>query len=475
MTSVKTGTGLIDTHVHLEDEAFASDREAVLERAEHSGIVAMVNAGSTVAANREAFKYFKDRKNIFFGVGLHPHEFPGTSPESFIELRDQLSRDKVVALGEIGLDYHVFPDYPAPDRAAQQQAFSQQLEIARIFELPVIVHVREADEDALRLLEKAGPFHNGGVMHCYSGGMTYLSQIMELGFHIGVGGPLTYPKSQEIREVVRQVPIKRLLLETDCPYLPPQSNRGKRNEPAYLAEVAQAVAEVRGITVEALMEQTSANARKLFKLDSGTGRLVYEIKGHLYINLTNRCSADCTFCPRHTQRQVQTYDLTLEREPSAAELIAAMGDPTVFSEVVFCGFGEPLLRLTTLLEVARVVKAKGGRTRVDTNGHADVIYQKDILPQCKGLIDEWSVSLNSSDEKQYDAWVRPAAGQGVYSAVQAFIGRAVQAGFPVTVTAVEMPAMDVEKLKTVCHQLGARYRGRAHQRLGTPEDVRCLD
>lgn len=462
---------LIDTHVHLEDEAFDPDRKAVLQQAHAAGVKTMINAGSTPGANRAAQVLVEQYAGLYAAVGLHPHEFAAPAEEKLADLPGQLCQEKIVALGEIGLDYHVFPDYPPPNREAQQAAYQRQLQLARIFELPLIIHVREAQADALRMLKAAGPFPNAGVFHCYAGGEEFLAASLALGFYIGVGGPVTYPKSDALRAAVKQAPADRLLLETDAPYLPPQTRRGQRNNPAAVREVAQAVAELRGVTPDALAAQTSENARRLFKLSpERPGSFTYTLKDRLYVNLTNRCSADCTFCPRRVNRRVQEYELTLHREPLAKELINAIGDPKAFREIVFCGFGEPLLRLPTLLAVARAVKTRGGRVRVDTNGQARLIYGRDILPECEGLVDEWSVSLNTTDPEQYQRIVRPAGGLGVHGEVVQFIQQAAQRGFQVTLTAVELPEVDVQALRQRAVQLNARYRGRAPQRLGEPED-----
>lgn len=461
---------LIDTHVHLEDPAFNADRGEVLARARQAGVVALLNAGSTETANAKALDLARHTPGLFVGIGLHPHEFPRVAPAAADMLSGQLCQESVVALGEIGLDFHQFPDHPAPDREAQIQAFRRQLRWARIFELPPIVHIREAHAEALAELKAAGPWPQGGVLHCYSGGTAHLEESLALGFSLGIGGPVTYPRADDLRAAVARAPLTRLLLETDAPYLPPQSQRGRRNEPAALVEIAEAVAKVRGLGAPDVAERTSDNAERLFKLASADpGQWVYDLQGHLYVNLTNRCSADCVFCPRRVSRRVQQYDLTLRREPRAAELLEAIGDARRFSEVVFCGFGEPLLRLPTLLAVARGVKAQGVRVRVDTNGHADRLFGRDILPECRGAVDAWSVSLNSVDPQQYQALVRPAADADTLPAVQSFIRRAAAAGFEVVVTAVELPGVDTAGVRQFAAQAGARYRGRPHQRLGEPE------
>ncbi len=462
----------VDSHIHLEDEAYDPDRDAVLARAKAAGVDCWVNAGSTQAANRAMLKWLPQEPAAVGAIGLHPHEF-ATDPEAavFADVPTQLSQEKIVALGEIGLDYHVFKDFPAPNQGAQQAAFRHQLRLARIFELPLIVHVREAYDDALRILKEEGPFPWGGVLHCYAGGPELLPAILDLGFYVGIGGPVTYPSGEAIRRVVEQAPFERLLLETDAPYLPPQSRRGQRNEPALLPEIGAAVALARGCSRDEVAAQTTANAQRLFRLGASTNDVrVYPIQNHLYVNLTNRCSANCVFCPRRVSRQLHAYDLTLAREATAAEILSDMGDARRYAEVVFCGFGEPVLRLPTLLAVAREVKKQGVRVRVNTNGHADLIYGRDILPECVGVVDEWSVSLNSADPEQYDRLVQPASGPHALESVKAFVARAVQAGFSVTTTAVEMPAVDVRAVAELSRQLGARYRGRIPQRLGEPEN-----
>jgi TatD DNase family protein len=406
-------------------------------------------------------------------MGLHPHEFPGTPAAALDDLPRQLSQDKVVALGEIGLDYHVFRDVPPPDTAAQQHAFRKQLQLARIFELPLMVHVREAYDDALRILRAEGPFPNGGVLHCYAGGPERVDEVLALGFYLGVGGTSGYPKADDVRESLRQAPLEKILLETDAPYLPPQARRGQRNEPGYLPLIAESAAQAKGLTPEELGAATAANARRLFHLEPAAGDvLTYPIRNHLYVNLTNRCSANCVFCPRRVSRRLHAYDLTLKREPSAREVVAALGDLSGYTEVVFCGFGEPVLRLPVLLAVAREVKRRGKKVRVNTNGQADLIFGRDILPECAGLVDEWSVSLNSTDPAQYDRLVKPATGANTLEGVKQFIARAVRAGFTVTSSAVELPEVDIRAVAEMSRSLGARYRGRMPQRLGEPEELK---
>jgi TatD DNase family protein len=223
--------------------------------------------------------------------------------------------------------------------------------------------------------------------------------------------------------------------------------------------------------VEQLAESTTANARRLFRLGSGDpGTLVYDLQGHLYVNLTNRCSADCVFCPRRVSRMLQTYDLTLGREPLAADVIAAIGDPGRYQEIVFCGFGEPTLRWPVLKQVAQAIKPRSRWVRVNTNGQGELIQGMDLLSQARGVVDEWSVSLNSADPEDYVRLVKPAAGRQAFAAVLAFIERAGQMGFKVTVSAVEVPGTDMSAVRELAERLNGRFRGRIFQRLGEPEN-----
>ena len=461
----------IDTHIHIEDDRFNKDRALVCEQAQQKGVKYLINAGSSVDANNKILELLPQIAYLYTGLGLHPHEFSELNLDMIYNLTKYLSQEKVVAVGEIGLDYHEFPDYPLPNKKAQQEAFKQQLKLVRIFELPVIIHVREAWQDVFNLLADAGSLPAGGVMHCYSGGLEHLEKVLAAGFYIGIGGPITYPKSDNMRLAVEKIPKERLLLETDGPYLPPQSKRGKRNEPANLIEIAEAISKQKSSSLLDIASYTTQNAYELFKIGFLDNKnIVYKIKNSLYVNLTNRCSSNCAFCPRQKHKLVQGYDLTLSREPLASEIISAIGDAKQYKEIVFCGYGEPLLRLNTLLTVAKAVKQQGGRVRINSNGQADVIYNFDIIPQGNDLIDEWSISLNTTEEEQYNNLMKPTAGAGTFLAVKNFITRLVAAKHKVTITAVEFPYIDSKKLEQLANKLGVSYRGRVPAKLGEPEE-----
>lgn len=251
---------LTDTHAHLNDRAFKDDGAAVVQRANAAGIETIVNVGYTLETSRTAVRLAEEHEGLFATTGLHPHDAQDCSDRLIEQLRELSAHPKVVAAGETGLDF--FRDLSP--REQQVAAFRRIIALAREVSLPLVVHDREAHEDVLRVLEEEGAAEAGGVLHCYSGGMEYLERALALGFYIGIDGPVTYSKAHGLREVAAAVPLERLLLETDCPWLTPKGHGRDRNEPAFLTDVAARVAEVRGMSVDELAAATTENARRLF-------------------------------------------------------------------------------------------------------------------------------------------------------------------------------------------------------------------
>ena len=248
---------LIDSHAHLDSHKFDGDREAAIERAREAGVVAILNAGGDLASSRAAVALAERHGFIYAAVGVHPHDARTVAPAVLDELRALSRHPKVVAIGEIGLDYY----RDLSPRPVQRQAFADQLALAAELGLPVVVHSRDALDDVLAALRG---WEGTGVLHSYSGGPERLEEVMELGFSIGISGPVTFPKAEPLRAVAAAVPLERLLVETDCPYLTPVPYRGRRNEPAYVRYVAEAVARARGMEAESLARAAAGNARRLF-------------------------------------------------------------------------------------------------------------------------------------------------------------------------------------------------------------------
>jgi len=251
---------LFDTHTHLNVTAYDDDRPAVLARARQAGVRQMLVVGYDLESSRAAVA-LTVQDGLYAAVGIQPHYAGETGPPELGQIRHLAQRPGVVALGEIGLDYYR-NRAPHPE---QQDLFRAQLEMARELELPVVIHSREATADLLAIMQEAGQGLRG-VMHCYSGTLEQAREFITLGMYISIAGPVTYPKAAKTWEVATHVPLDRLLVETDCPWLAPQRYRGKRNEPAYVREVAARIAELRGLSLQEVAAATARNAQTLFSI-----------------------------------------------------------------------------------------------------------------------------------------------------------------------------------------------------------------
>jgi len=255
---------LIDSHCHLDHEQFNPDRDAVIERALEAGVERMLAIGTGDGPpDLEAGIRMADRHPaIYATVGVHPHEASKATSETYRQLADLLKHPKVLALGEIGLDYH----YDFSPREVQRDVFVEQMRIAADARKPIVIHTREAWADTLALIERHWtPTGLPGIMHCFSGGPAEAERCLALGFYLSFGGIVTFPKSLELQEAAKVVPSDRILAETDAPYLAPVPKRGKRNEPAFVIETARKVAALRGETLESLAAATTANFLTLTK------------------------------------------------------------------------------------------------------------------------------------------------------------------------------------------------------------------
>ncbi len=455
---------LIDTHAHLEMREFNDDRDEVINRAREAGVEYIVTIGTTVESSRDALMLADRYDFIYAAVGIHPHEVKDILHPAYELIRHFAKHKKVVAYGEIGLDYH----YEHSPRSDQKRKFRDMLREARELDLPVIVHDREAHEDTLQILSEEWAPDLGGVMHCFSGDAAMARKVIEMGFSISIAGPVTFPKAEALRDVVKHIPIEHLLIETDAPYLAPQPFRGKRNEPAFVRHTAEMIARIKGLSFDDVARITSFNAMQLFGIGviPDKGMITYPIRNSLYLNITNRCTAACTFCVRYHTDFVKGHNLRLGEEPSADELIKQIGDPTRYAEIVFCGYGEPMLRLDVVKTVAAEVKRRGGRVRIDTNGHANLIHKRNVLPELAGIVDAVSVSLNAQNPDLYNKISQPKFGVNSYEAVREFISEAKKYIPDVTATAVSLPEVDLDACRRIAEHLGAKFRIREYNVVG---------
>ncbi|MFW5868722.1 MAG: TatD family hydrolase [Armatimonadota bacterium] len=263
---------LIDSHAHLTDRRLMSDLRNVLDLAAEAELDAIVTIGADPADSRAVAKLVEeaprkreeagaDWPEVFGAVGVHPHDAKTVTDDVLAELAELAAGDRIVAIGEIGLDF--YRDLSPRDR--QEIAFVQQIHLAREVGLPIVVHSRDAHDRTLEILEREAA-GLPGVMHCFSGDERIAKRVLDMGMHIGIAGPVTYPNADRLREVVRTIPLDRLMVETDCPYLTPQKYRGKRNEPAYVMYVAEAVAQEKDLSFDELAGAAAENARRLFGL-----------------------------------------------------------------------------------------------------------------------------------------------------------------------------------------------------------------
>jgi TatD DNase family protein len=252
---------LIDSHCHLDSDQFDADREQVIERALASGVSQMVAIGTgNGPPDLEAGIRLADRYEFFYAtVGVHPHDAAKANDVTFQSLADLTNHPKVIAIGEIGLDYH----YDFSPRETQQAVFIRQMQIAK---KPIVIHTREAWDDTIKLIREHWDPERGGIMHCFSGNPEQAQQALDLGFYLSFGGIVTFPKALEIQESARMAPIDRILVETDAPYLAPVPKRGKRNEPAFMVETVRKLAQLRGESEQAIADSTTNNFRRLMSL-----------------------------------------------------------------------------------------------------------------------------------------------------------------------------------------------------------------
>jgi len=448
---------LADTHAHLDLDDYRDDRDAVLSRARASGVALIVNVGFDAATSDASIALAEANPSIYASLGLHPHHASSLSDELLARYERLAAHPKVVAIGETGLDYH----RGLSPREDQERAFRAQIRLAKAVGLPLVVHNRDAHGDVLRVLDDEGPPEAGGVMHCFPGDETYAREVVRRGFHVGIGGPVTYSARGRLAGVAASVPQDRLVLETDAPWLPPVPHRGRRNEPSFVRLVAERVAELRGLAVADLARLTTGNARRLFGIpDLPAPSIAYEMWGNLYLNITNRCTNACGFCVRYQSDTLWGYNLRLEREPSVEEIIEAVGDPTRYREIVFCGFGEPTVRLDVVTEVGRRLRASGARVRIDTNGHANLIWNRNVVPELVAAVDAVSVSLNAADAAQYETLCRPRFGPGTFDHVVAFACECRKAGIETVVSVVDVKGVDLARVRALAAGLGVPLRVR---------------
>lgn len=252
----------IDSHVHLDDERFDEDREQLIKSLNENGVETILNLGSDLNTSKSSVKLADEYSFIYAAIGCHPHDSKYMNEDVMNTFIEMAKDKKVIGIGEIGLDYY----YDNSDRETQKLWFREQIRLAKELDLPYIVHDRDAHEDVFRIMKEEHCSGTRGILHCYSSSVEMAREFIKLGFYISLGGPVTFKKSKTPKLVAREVPIDRLLIETDCPYLTPEPFRGKRNEPKYVRYVAEEIARIREVQVSEIAEKTKSNFKNLFNL-----------------------------------------------------------------------------------------------------------------------------------------------------------------------------------------------------------------
>jgi TatD DNase family protein len=456
---------LIDSHAHIYGREFHDDFTAMLERADQAGVSHMIVPGGDLETSREACELAARYAPVFCAIGVHPHDAMRVTDKCFTIFREMAAANpKVVAIGEIGLDFY----RDRSPREDQERVFRRFIRLARELSLPVIIHDRDAHERIMKILREEKACETGGVLHCFSGDLEMARKCVEMGFYISIPGTVTFAANEPLRDVVRGIKIENLLLETDSPYLAPVPHRGKRNEPAYLRLVAEKVAELKGLSLADVGRITALNTRRLFRIGTAeqSGRIAYRIRNSLYLNITNRCSNRCSFCAKFGDFTVKGHYLLLDHEPGFAEVMAAIGEHRGYDEVVFCGFGEPLLRLDLVKEVAAELKKSGVMTRINTDGQANLVYGRNILPELAGLIDSVSVSLNAADGETYSRMCNSPFGSEAFAGVCLFLKEAKRHIPRVVASAVTVPGLDTAAVRQLAESLGVEFREREYAEVG---------
>ena len=451
---------LIDTHAHLFYPNFEDDLEEVIQRAEEAGIDFILVPATDLQSAEKVIKLTEQYDMIYGAVGIHPHETKGWNSSLVEEIESLAGHNKIVAIGEIGLDYY----YDYSPKGKQIEAFKSQIDLALKLDLPIIVHNRDSDEDMMEII---GSYCSSGLkaqFHCFNGSQKDAYELMHMGYMISFTGNITFKKADELREILKNIRIDQILLETDSPFLTPVPYRGKRNEPANVKFIAEQVAEAHNLSVADVGRITSFNAFRIFGIGSKTPTsFTYKIGNSLYINITNRCDSHCSFCRRKSDPVLKGYNLGMERseEPDAEVYIKEIGDPAEHEEIIFCGYGEPTIRWDVVKQISRYVKDKGGHTRLNTNGHGSHINKRNIAPEFKGLIDVVSISLNSFNAKQYAELM--GIETGMFNEMVSFAKNVKSYVEKVIMTIVSVDEVDIAKArKTVEEKIGAEFRARPY-------------
>lgn len=449
-----------DTHCHLCDPAFTEDLDVVLSRAREAGVLRILVPGTDVQDSELAAELSGRVKGVYAAAGMHPSEAEGAGPDELARIGRLLLEPGVIAVGESGLDLH-WED--GPPLETQVVLLEKHVSMADTLGLTLVLHSRDAEAELLDVID--GPRTSPTVLHSYTGPAETAIRATEMGFYIGLSGPLTYPANTSLRNLASRLPRDRVLVETDGPYLAPQAQRGRRNEPAFVEHTAATLASTWGTDIESAAGQLLSNSLEAFGLAPHRRTdLVYAMYGRIYMNITGLCDNRCSFCVRERTDGLAGYHLSHGgeegREPDGGRLrsIVSMLRTEWSDELVFCGYGEPTMRPMLLRELACSASVRGFSTRLNTNGLClGRLTRAETIAMLEPF-DTVSVSLNAHSSGSYADICRPSA-SGAWELLLEFI-RLAKTICRVRTTAVDHPGIDIPSISALAGELGVPFRTR---------------
>jgi TatD DNase family protein len=423
---------MIDSHAHLDHPAFHEDLEAVLARAIEDGVSAVVNIGYDRESAR-ATVAFVEKYPFFYGVlGTHPHDAVKHTLEYEEELKDLLDRPRMIGVGEIGLDYY----YDHSPRDLQRKVFRRMLWMARLKDKPVVIHCRDAERDILDMLSSERMKFRG-IFHAFNHDAAVASRVTDLGFHLGIGGVATFKKSK-VLDILHAIPLDRIVVETDCPYLAPQPFRGKRNEPALVGFVVDALSRVHGVPPEEVVERTTQNFLLAMRVEKKSlPPPVYKIGNTVYIHTTPQTDPDAL--------------------AGTAASAAAPGSAAGASveEAVICGYCEPLEYIDQVSAVAGRLRSMGVRVRVVTGRRGYAAAGREVVGSLAGIADAVTVRMYGATAAQHERAAATGLGDAAFTSLVDFVRGAVASGIETDCLFVAVPKMKVEPCRELAESLGA--------------------
>ena len=414
---------MIDSHCHLNLEHFEDDRDITVARAVSDGVTAFMNIGYDRTSLRQTLELLEQYPFMYGAVGVHPHDAAAYNPELDTEVRAALEHPRVVAVGEIGLDFY----RDIAPREVQDEVFRKMIALSREKHKPIVIHCRDAFNEVIEtLLSEGGTYH--GIFHAFSAGEAEARSIFQLGFHVGIGGVVTY-KNARLAETVAALPIEKIVIETDSPYLTPHPWRGKRNEPAFVTHVLRTIARVKNMTVAEVDRITTENYLAAMGLTAeALPRPVYKIGDAVYIQSAAATASDL--------------------DHVAPESVA---------EAILTGVVDPLENMENTLAISARAHELGWRVRVNTTGFANHAAGRDLTKELAGMVDEIDITFFGVNPKQHDELAYPAAGNEGWEMMKDFVRCSVASGIETVCEFVAVPGFEPEPCREFARQLGARY------------------